>query len=572
MRQRVLSLWFPDLPADRILRRLNAAGPRMHGRRERDVEPPFAVVAKTGNTQRLISLNATARSMGLAKGERLADARARVPHLLIEEAAPDKDAALLERLADWCDRYTPLVAIDGTDGLMLDITGCAHLFGGEEAMRADVLARLDRQGFALKAAVADTPGAAWAAARYGACGCVASGQEHQALTDLPVAALRIGPGIVEGLERVGLTTIGALYDRPRAPLVNRFGPGLIQRLDQALGRSREVISPRFAAPLVLAERRFFEPIGRQEDVETVILSLARQICEALERRVEGGRAFELALFRVDGAVQRVVVGASRPLRAARRILALFSEKLKTDEAVLDAGYGYDLIRIAVLEAEPAAPDQLTLTREAGPGDPAELDALLDRLGARLGIDRITRLLPVDRHLPERQTGFVPAAHVKEQSLSWAGFGCADLGLGSGPACPADRRDTPFPEEAGGTCAAGAYWQELPLEIPDHTPLDRPVRLIDPAEPVEAVAMVPEGPPLRFRWRRVLYRVMRSEGPERIAPPWWAGAPDAQPERRAVTRDYFRIEDEEGRRFWLYREGLYERETATPRWFLQGIFA
>jgi len=582
LRQRVLSLWFPDLPADRILRRLNAAGPqtgrqaadRTGGQDGRAVEPPFAIAEKTGNVQRLTSLNATARSLGLKQGDNLADARARVPHLLIEAAAPDQDAALLERLADWCDRYTPLVALDGTDGLMLDITGCAHLFDGEDAMLADVLTRLGRQGFSVEGAVADTPGAAWAAARYGTGGCVASGQEKTALAGLPAAALRLGAETVAGLERVGLATVGALYGRPRAPLASRFGPELVPRLDQALGHSKEAISPRFAAPVVLAERRFFEPIARQEDVEAVILSLAGQVAEALERRVEGGRAFELALFRVDGAVQRLVVGTSCPLRIPRRILALFSEKLKTDEGVLDAGYGYDLIRLAIVESERANPDQLALTAGTPAGDPVELAGLVDRLGARLGIDRITRLLPVDRHLPESQTGFVPAALVKEESLSWIGFGGADFGLGpAGEGFAGETGHGLFPAETGRAGPGGASWQELPLGIPDPAPLERPLRLIDPAEPVDAVAMVPEGPPLRFRWRRVLYRVKRSEGPERIAPPWWVGAPDApDPGRTAVTRDYFRIEDEDGRRFWLYREGLYERETAEPRWFLQGIFA
>lgn len=524
------------------------------------VEPPFAVADKTGNVQRLVSVNRTARALGLKPGENLADARARVPHLLVEPAAPEQDRMLLERLADWCDRYTPLVALDGEDGLILDITGCAHLFDGEEALLADVQDRLTRQGFAVCGAVADTPGAAWAMTRFGTGGCVPSGEERAALVNLPVRALRIAEAAAEGLEQVGLATIGAICDRPRAPLANRFGLELVQRLDQALGREKQPISPRFAAPFVVAERRFFEPIGRIEDVQAVLLSLAGQVAGALERRCEGGRVFELALFRVDGAVQRVVVGTSRPLRDPRRVLALFAEKLKTDESVLDAGYGYDLIRLAIIEAETASAEQLTLSTGSEQGSEADLAGLIDRLGARLGIDRVTRFLPVNRHLPESQTGFVPAALAREDALSWVGFGGDDFGLG---------KEGTENLVSGADPVVEAHWQELPLELP----LERPLRLIEPAEPVEAVAMVPEGPPLRFRWRRVLYKVVRSEGPERIAPPWWMGAPDApDPQRQAVTRDYFRIEDEEGRRFWLYREGLYARETTAPRWYLQGIFA
>lgn len=562
-RQRVLSLWFPELACDRILRR--TMGPSWRVRRAPDsgstsplqaeIAPPLAVVAKIRNAQRITCLTASARALGLRSGEALADARARVPSLLAEEAAPGQDALLLGFVADWCDRYTPLVALDGGDGLFLDITGCAHLFGGEEALLADALDRLERQGFAVRGAIADTPGAAWAVARHGDGGSIPPGQQEDVLRPLPLAALRLDPEAVEGLERVGLSRIGDIAMRPRAPLANRFGPGPVRRLDQALGREGEPISPRFAAPVIMAERRFFEPIGRVEDVSAVTLSLAGQLSGALERRCQGGRAFELALFRVDGAVQRLVVGTSRPLRVPKRILALFAEKLKADESVLDAGYGYDLVRLSVLEAQDEDPAQLDLGGRGVAEAEADLAGLIDRLGARLGLDRVTRLLPVDRHLPESQTALVPAAAVREDALAWTGFssvvlGCDDLGLGA-------------------SGEAGLLQSRQSSEIP----LERPLRLLDPAEPVEAVAMVPEGPPLRFRWRRTLYRVARSEGPERIAPPWWVGATDAPSSvREGVTRDYFRIEDDAGRRFWLYREGLYARETANPRWYLHGLFA
>lgn len=521
----------------------------------RAAEPAFAVTARIRNAQRLTALNDTARALGLRLGEALADARARVPHLLVEDAAPALDAALLGFIADWCDRYTPLVALNGPDGLLLDLTGCAHLFGGEQALLADILDRLTRQGFAVRGAIAGTPGAAWAVARFGDGGCVPDGGQAGVLAPLPVAALRLDSDAVAGLDRVGLKTIGDILQRPRAPLANRFGAELVTRLDQALGHQGEPISPRFAAPLIVAERRFFEPIGRLEDVSVVALSLSGQVSEALARRVAGGRAFELALFRVDGAVQKVVVGTSRPLRDPKRILALFAEKLKADESVLDAGYGYDLIRLGVLEAQGDDPAQLSLTGRGQAEAEADLGGLIDRLGARLGIERVARFLPVDRHLPESQTALVPAATVREGALAWIGLAGADLGLGFAEDAPVRSRAAEAPDG----------WQEDPLE--------RPLRLIDPAEPVEAVAMVPDGPPLRFRWRRVLYTVVRSEGPERIAPPWWVGAADRPTDgKEAVTRDYFRIEDADGRRFWLYREGLYARETSQPRWYLQGLFA
>jgi len=527
LRQRVLSLWFPELACDRISRRAKGASWRSRGADE----PPRAVAARIVNAQRLTGLSSAARACGLKLGDTLADARARVPQLAVEEAEPEADEALLNALADWCDRYTPLVALDGTDGLFLDITGCPHLFGGEDALLADVLGRLEAQGFAAKGAIADTPGAAWAVARYGPGGCVPQGAQKQALAGLPLAALRLDAQAVDGLERVGLKTAGALYDRPRAPLAARFGTAAMARLDQALGHQGEPISPRLATPLLMAERRFFEPIGRVEDVQAVILGLAQRLAEALEVRAQGGRAFELGLFRVDGAVQRIVVGTSRPLRTPARVLALFAEKLKADETVLDTGYGYDLVRLGVLEAQDSAPEQVSLA--GGGQDEADLAGLIDRLGARLGLARVGRFLPGDRHLPEMQTAIVPAATVREDALAWLG-------------------------ETGRAADA---------------PLDRPLRLLEPAEPVEAVAMVPEGPPLRFRWRKALYQVRKSEGPERIAPPWWVGAPENHGrDRQAMTRDYFRIEDGEGRRYWLYREGLYERETGAPRWYMHGLFA
>ncbi|MTH98084.1 DNA polymerase Y family protein [Roseibium sp. RKSG952] len=548
--QRVLSLWFPELACDRILRPLRRAAPS----RARGAEPPFAVTAKMRKAQRLTGINATARALGIRLGEPLADVRARVPHLLVEEADPELDLGLLALIADWCDRYTPLVALDGTDGLFLDMTGCAHLFGGEEAMLADVLTRLQGQGFAVCGAIAGTPGAAWAVARFGDGGCVPEGGLEDALRALPLPALRLAEETVEALGTVGLKTIGDILQRPRAPLARRYGAELILRLDQALGHQGEPVSPRFVMPVVMAERRFFEPIARIEDVRAVALSLGQQVCEALERRVEGGRAFELALFRVDGAVQKMIVGTSRPLRLPKRILALFSEKLKADESVLDAGFGYDLVRLSVLEAQADAPDQLSLSGRGQTETDADLAGLIDRLGARLGLARVGRLLPVDRHVPESQCALVPAATVREDALSWVGLAGNDLGLGPGLA--------EGPEQ--GFDSEDPTWQDLPLE--------RPLRLINPAEPVETVAMVPDGPPLRFRWRRVLYKVVRSEGPERIAPPWWVGAADASADGAAATRDYFRIEDEDGRRFWLYREGLYAQETREPRWFLQGVFA
>ncbi|WP_420339418.1 DNA polymerase Y family protein [Roseibium sp.] len=560
--QRILSLWIADLPCDRILRRLRVSSTPS----ARQAEPPLAVLEKIRGARRIVALNETARACGLRLGEAEADARARIPHLLCEDADPEKDAALLGAVADWCARYTPLVALDGKDGLFLDITGCAHLFKGEEALLNDALERLHRQGFCVAGAIAGTAGAAWALARFGSGGVLADSQERQALAPLPLAALRVPSKAVSGLNQVGLKTIGQLYDRPRAPLTNRFGADLILRLDQALGLQGEAISPRFEAPLISAERRFFDPISQLDDVKAVALSLAGQAAKALERRVEGGRVFELSLFRVDGAVQKFRVGTSSPLRDPKRVLRLFAEKLKADEGAIDAGFGYDLVRLDVLVADKASAVQSALTAHGAAEADASLNDLVDRLGARLGPERVTRLLPVDRHLPESQTGYVPAAFAQQDALVWSGFSKSAAAPDLHRAHSSSSPQLGFAEDtrpAGGIETSS--WQEGLMT--------RPLRLIEPAEEVEALAMVPDGPPLRFRWRRGIYQVVRSEGPERIAPPWWIGANDRPSgAKEGVTRDYFRIEDTEGRRFWLYREGLYERETSRPRWYLQGLFA
>lgn len=505
--------------------------------------PALAVTARLRNTHRIVSLTRTARQAGLRCGEALADARARVPELLAEEADPVAELKLLHAIADWCDRYTPLVALDGADGLFLDITGCAHLFGGEESLLIDVLKRIEAQGFAVRGAVADTPGAAWAASHFGKGGIVPPGRQAECLSSLPVAALRIAPPIVEDLIRVGLMRIADVLNRPRAPLVARYGSDLVQRLDQVLGRQGEPISPRFQVPHVVAERHFAEPIGFMEDVEAVIFSLARQLEDALERRVQGGRLFELTLFRADGAVQKIAAGASRPLRDPRRIVALFREKLKTDETVLDTGYGYDLMRLAVLETQEREPEQEGLARTDQRTQDEDFAGLLDRLSARLGPSHVTRLQPADWHVPESQSVSVPALSVPSRTTAWA-----DVMTGALP--------------------SGQSFKS----VPEALPLTRPLRLFSPPEPVDVVAMVPDGPPLRFRWRRALYEIVRSEGPERIAPPWWVEAKDRRENASSnEIRDYFRIEDENGRRFWLFRQGFYDVETGPPCWFIQGLF-
>ena len=459
----------------------------------------------------------------------LADARARYPSLTIADAAPRADLAVLATIADWCDRYTPLVGLDPPDGLLLDISGCAHLFGGETELCRDISRRLRAQGFHVRVAVADSVGAAWAVARYGSPGVVPKEKTQAAITPLPLGALRIEPDIVEALAQAGLKQVEDILNLPRAPLAARFGENLIRRLDQALGRDEESIVPRLPLPSYLVEQRFAEPIAREEDVLGTIGHLACELARVLERHGEGVRCVQATLFRTDGKVQRIEIGTGEPVRDAARIGRLFADRLAVLADECDPGFGFDVVRLSALAVERFDPAQASLDHT---DHTHELAHLIDRLSARFGSKRLLRLLPQDTHIPEFAVAAVPAQAMCRQS--------------SRQACLASEEH--------------CHWQDSLAPF-------RPLRLFEHPEPVEAIAEVPDGPPVRFRWRRMLHEVAHVEGPERIAMQWWRDE-----NGQALTRDYFRVESREGARVWLYREGLYVREGGRPRWFLHGLFA
>ncbi len=552
-------MWLKRLATDRIARRLSAPA-----------DAPLVVVAPIKSALRITALNDEAARLGLKTGMALADARAMYPALAAAEADPLADQALLKSIADWCDRYTPLVALDAPDGLMLDITGCAHLFGGEAQLCRDIVVRLGMQGFQARVAAADTPGCAWAAARYGSSQIVPRGEARSVLLPLPVSALRLAPEVTDALAQVGLRTIADIIDLPRAPLTARFGEALVRRLDQALGREEEPISPCLPVPAYVTEQRFAEPIALERDVLGTLAHLARELARALERRGEGARLLQAALFRADGKVQRIEVGTAEPLRDPERVARLFVERLAADPC--DPGFGFDVVRLSALATERLDPMQ---TGFGAPEDAAELAHLIDRLGARFGLRRVTRLLPQDTHIPEFAVLSVPA-QVAPRAPSFP----LRSRMQVAPPSPArgegtNRCDCPptarFARGGRGEDARGAGGDSAEFAVEadrlDSLAPTRPLRLLARPERIEAMAEVPDGPPVRFRWRRVLHEVAHAEGPERIAMEWWR---DAQ--GHALTRDYFRVESKQGVRVWLYREGLYGRETAQPRWFLHGLFA
>jgi protein ImuB len=488
MRSRILSLWLPSLPTDRLLRPARrAADGREAAAFGLDPARPLATFVSQTGALRLEAVCARARTAGLAPGMMLADARAMVPALQVHAADPAADARLLEDLAAWCERYTPYVAIDRSHAfdpggaLWLDVTGCAHLFGGEVALRADLLARLHRQGLSAAAAIADTPGAAWAVARYGDAPIVPRGGARTALASLPVAALRLDPEVVHMLERLGLERIEALDPLPRRGLVARFGDALTMRLDQAQGQVAEPISPRPPPPAYRAQLTFAEPLAHAEALAPVTRRLLAELCSALAAASLGARRLTLAFYRVDNSTAAVAIGTSRPCRDARQLERLFAEKLER----VDLGFG---IERALLEAAVVEP-----------------------------------LLP--------------------EPLAWRAMGAGDLDQARDLAPLVDRRHGAAPS--------------------------RPLRLLARPEPIEAVAPLPDEPPVLFRWRRAVHKVRAVRGPERLAPEWWR-EPDVDP--ALATRDYFAVEDTEGGRFWLFREGLYlAGAAAMPRWYLHGLF-
>ena len=515
MGRRYLALWFPFLPTDRI----RSAARRGATPDSAAPAEPFVLIEKIKGALRLAAVDQQALSQGLTPGLTLSDARARAPKMVVMDVDPAADAAFLESIADGCGRYTPLVAIDQPDGLVLDVTGCAHLFGGEAALRTDLTRRLERIGLTVRMTLAGTPDAARALARFGRTGAVAPGGEAEILCGLPIRALIIPAESVLALSRAGLKTIGDLAERPRAPLAARFGDDLLARLDRTLGRQDARITPHRPAPDCIVERRFAEPIGRTEDFEGALDLLMTKAAGILEQRGEGGRVFEASFFRTDGIVRRVHVETGRPSRDRKSVMRLFREKLEALADPLDPGFGFDLIRLAVLVMQPLDPAQASLDGRQVEDD--EIAGLVERLVARFGRDRVQRFAARDTHDPDREAALIPALDPSPNAAIWR---------------------APEPDD----------------------PPARPLHLFEPPQPIETLAEVPDGPPLRFRWRRMMHEIARAEGPERIATEWWR--------RDAATRDYYRVEDADGHRFWVFRDGLYGRETERPRWFLHGLFA
>ncbi len=516
---------------------------------------------------RLAAVNLAAHAAGLFPGQTLADARALEPGVAVDDADPAGDLAALTAFAAWCNRYTPWTAVDGLElggagGLWLDITGCAHLFApeksdkeeqGETALLDDLTRRFAAAGYTIQVGLADTPGAAWAMARFadpakGASPIVPPGEQQAALAAFPITALRLPSETVDGLARLGLRHIEDLMALPRTGLTRRFGETLTKRLDQALGHLPEPLSPEPPAPSWRVCANFAEPLGEPASVTEAVSRLTEALCDRLANANHGVRQAELALYRVGGGnsmradgiatgrVDTVTIGTSRASRDADHLLRLLNEQLeRMPEPFSDSfesieqGIEFLAFTATVTEILPA-----TQTAYIGRGesDTVGLEQLIDRLAARLGARNVVRFESRESHLPER-------AQVAVSALK--------------PAEPLSE-----PPSLASSCL-------------------RPPRLLPRPEPVTAIAPVPDDPPMLFRWRRHNHHIVRAEGPERLAPEWWRlpaaqGSSPPPASASSATRDYYRVEDADGRRFWLYRDGLYDGSSEEPpRWYLHGFF-
>ncbi len=461
-----------------------------------------------GRRRVIAAADRAAAALGLRPGMAVAQAMAVVPGLAVLEADLEADAASLERLARWCHRTTPLAAADGRDGLWLDAAGCTHLWGGEAALLAHLVNRLAQDGFEARAAIADTPGAAHAVARFGGGPIVPPGAQAGAIGPLPVQALRLPAETVATLRRLGFEQAGHLARIPRALLARRFGkePGL--RLDQAHGRVHEPIQPLPPETPLQHRLMFLEPLLTAEALSHATAALLAPLCAQMERAGLGARRVDLLFERVDGAVQAVRIGAARPNRDARHLARLLGEHLET----VDPGLGIEAMRLVVALAEPLR------WRQEDTAGGSDVSTLVDRLANRLGAERVYRAAPVESDVPERAVRRVPAL-TKQGGVTWPGLQPA------------------------------------------------PTRLLDPPRPVDAIAGLPDHAPAAFIWRRHRHRIRRADGPERIYGEWWRRDGETQ-----AVRDYFRVEDEDGRRFWLFRQGDgMDPATGDLCWFLHGMF-
>jgi protein ImuB len=578
--KRVLSSWLPHLAIERWAK-------------ASDYPPDAPVVLTIEGTHGPIihAVTKAAATRGARAGARLTDARALDPALIAVAADPEGDSALVQRLAHWAGRWSPLVEVDGADALRLDVTGVAHLFGGEEALAADIPTRFAAIGLTVRVAIAATAAAAWALSHFGRqfsivtpakaggqfssrgnaeaqrgrasanvsafsaslreidLGSRSRGNDQlaEAVAPLHVSALRLDADTVRTLERLGLKTIGALIAVPRLALARRFrgAEDVVDALDRMLGRKMEALTAIAADSPPRGALRLEEPATHPEAASQALERLIPELVRQLQERHLGARRLSLHGFRVDGSVAAASVATTIPSRDPNHLQRLLADKT----AALDSGFGFDAFALVADWCEELGAAQQSLVEE--PGSEREVARLIDRLTMKLGSRRVRRPQPFESHLPERGSGWVAAICLP--SLSREGQG---VGGGRAGSMPARKRLQP-------------HRATLVAPTPNPSPEGegkRPQRLLDAPEAIDVIYATPEGMPRRFVWRRAVHDIARAEGPERIAPEWWRQPSSAR------LRDYYRVEDGGGRRYWIYREGaIGDGRGGAPAWFIHGVF-
>jgi protein ImuB len=501
MHGRFVTIWFPLLTTDWFsLRR-----PELRG-------IPFVLAVKDHGRMVISAANALALAQGIPPGMPVADARALLPTLQVVDDRSGLAEKLLQALAEWCIRFTPVAAVDPLQGLVLEVSGCAHLWGGEAAYLKEMVTRLQVAGYRVRAAMADTIGAAWALTRYGVNDVTITGSADQraSLLRLPPEALRLEPEAVDRLHRLGLRTIGSFAGMQRSALRRRFGNGLLQRLDQALGLETETIEP-VRIPAQYQERLpCLEPIVTATGIGIALQRLLETLCNRLQKEEKGLRSAVLNCYRIDGKQQQRSIGTNRATHNPTHLFKLFEPALETIEPDL----GIELFILEAPTIEDAPPIQETLWSGSAGLSTSSIAELLDKITGRFGSGSIHRWLPDERHWPERS--IKPATSLQEKPTTpW-------------------RTDRP-----------------------------RPIHLLPKPESIEVTAPIPDYPPMLFRYKGRLHTIVKADGPERIEREWWLD--------QGPHRDYYTVEDEAGQRYWLFRSGHYTEEQ-TPHWFIHGFFA
>ena len=535
--KRVLSIWFPNLAIERWAKGSDSPP-----------ESPVVLTVEGAHGPIIHAVTKAAAERGARAGARLTDARALDPALVAVPADPASDAALVERLAKWAGRWSPLVEVDG-DGLRLDVTGVAHLFGGERGLLRDVRRRFARMGLSARLAIAPTAAGAWALARFSPSPTRKAERDLvEQLAPLPVSALGLDPDTVRTLERLGLKTIGALLEVPRLALARRFrgAEDVVDALDRALGRKAEPLTAAPADPPPYAALRLEEPATHPEAASQALERLIPVLVRELEHRHLGARRLALTGYRVDGSVATASVATTMPSREPKHLHRLLADKV----AMLDPEFGFDAFALVADWIEDLGAAQESLVEE--PSGTRELARLVDRLTVKLGARAVRRPQAFESHLPERASGWVSAISPSLRA-QLAGRGTMQRrlhggGVGAKPLHHSTSSSGPPPQPAA------------------REELRRPQRLLDRPEAIHVIYATPEGMPRRFVWRRAVHDITRAEGPERIAPEWWREPSSAR------LRDYYRVEDANGRRYWIYREGLVgDGRGGLPAWFIHGLF-